>query len=705
MMKSNSESSRRFFIKQIAASTAGIAIGTNVLGKNNRSILSKNMEEPLGSQFIPFTRANKPVSIDSGSGDGITWNTFRGHFKMSFKLDPAVENWNVAKRENPLLPSGEYTSGDYLLTIRENGGLNRTSLINYELRRTGANPFRVIECLIECKTSYSGVYKIFTPGMIVQQNYHVDLPFHINDIANAENNQPVVWMQQTDGRNIFTFGLLDQIAITTIEGSTYDTSNGGEAPGIANSYVRIGMKKSTNKESDTTLFKDTLYTNADPDISWFEALLAYSVAVDVARDFKGYKMSEWALNPMWHSWYAHADQIDEKKIRDDAIRAHVLGVRTIEIDAGWNIPPEVPYSFDSDGDYEFDKVRFPDPNGMINAMHSMDQRVILHVAPLLMGKDCKTWPLMKDCMIIVDGKRSAFLDPRIKKVHDYLLNSWEKMFINYKIDGLWYDFLEIPARPDKPASGNEIISDDVHVAYTKLMQELYNKAIALNPNAVIILRRTFANLNSKTFCTHVWPNDTPQDYNMNRRDIVYMKTFGSGVLTHACCTSWAISESDTNVARQMASIVFAGVPAFSVILSESPAKHNAIIKAWLSFYELNKHELVLGQMVPLLPTPPSAAVRIESKNQAFFGFFEAIPGLIETTKPVNKIVIVNAFKKRTVTRLEGVKGVWQVHMYNQVWEREGISNMVLNTDSKNGLNLDVNGSSDCHVIILTKQSS
>ncbi len=697
-MESNSDSSRRKFIKQMAASTAGIAIGTNILGKNNKSIPLKNKEEALETQFIPFIRKNRKIPKDSAE-DGISWNTLRGHFKMSFKLDPAVKNWDIVNRENPLLPSGEYTSNGYSLIITEHN-VGDTSLINYELKRTGSKPFRMIECVIDCKTSYSGVYKIFTPGMMVQQNYHVDLPFRINDVTKANNNQPVVWMQQTDGRNTLTLGLLDQIGTTEIEGSTYDTGNGGEAPGIANSYVRIGMKKTINNQSEKTVYKDTLYSNADPKISWFEALQAYSAAVDVARDFKMNQMSKWALNSMWHSWYAHADQIDEKKIRDDAIRAHELGVKTIEIDAGWNMPPTVPYSFDSEGDYLFDEARFPDPNGMINAMHSMNQRVILHVAPLIMGKNCKAWAKMKEYMIMVDGKRSSFLDPRLKKVHDYLLDSWENMFINYRIDGLWYDFLEIPDRPDKTVPGSEITSPDINIAYTNLMQELYNKVIALNPNAVIILRRTFANLNSKTFCTHVWPSDTPQDYNMNRRDVLYMKTFGSGVLTHACCTSWAKSESDANVSRQMASIVFAGVPAFSVILSESPANHNAIIKAWLAFYELNKEDLVLGHMEPLLPTPPSAALRIEGENQAFFGFFEAMPGLIETTKSMNKIVIVNAFNKRTVTRLEGIKGSWQADLYNHAWKQ--INKTVLNSDSKNGLDINFTGT-DCHILILKKQ--
>lgn len=686
-MEKKANSSRRIFIKQFAASTAAVAVGTNLLVAQGKSA------PPNESINVPPFNPN-PLNQ-------ISWDTLRGHFRMSFNLDPsAATTWEVIKREHSQGATGVFRSGNYLLKISEKEGGKQTSLINYELTRADGKPFQMLECHVECKTSYSGVYKIFTPGTMSQQNYHIDLPFRINGYANAESNQPVIWMQQTDGRNTLTLGLLDQVSITDIEGSTYDTGNGGEAPGIANSYVRAVLKRIFHNDPPTLVFKDTIYVNANSDITWFEALEGYSAAVDAARDFKIHSVSEWALNPMWHSWYAHADKIDEKQIRDDARRASDLGVTTIELDAGWNIPLQAGYSFDSDGDYEFDAGRFPDPKGMIDTMHAAGQRFILHVAPLLMGKDCKAWDKMKDFKIMVGGKLQAHLDPRLKKVHDYLLTSWENMFTKYGIDGLWYDFLEIPDRPDKLISGVEIVSPDIHVAYTKLMQSLYNKAIALNPNAVIIMRRSSANLNAKTFCTHVWPMDTPQDYNMNRRDIVYMKTFGPGVLTHACCTSWAISESDMNVARQMASIVLAGVPAFSVKLAESPATHNAIIKAWLAFYELNKSDLVLGRMTPLLPTPPSAALRIEGEKQTFFGFFEAMPGLIETTKSVNKIVMINAFNKRTSTRLEGVKGTWQIQVFDQVWQP--MNKTTIKTDENGGLNVNIAGPNECHIIVLTK---
>lgn len=633
----------------------------------------------------------------AGATPDIQWQTMRGRFRMSFTLDPPMTLWRPLKAKETSKTTRQYQSGQYRLAMKEEKRGEKARVIHYELSRTDGQPFKVQENLVECKTSYAGVYKMSAPFTMAQQNYKIDLPFRLEGTCNGLFDTPVVWMQQTDGRNTLTFGMLDQVPGTTMDGSTYDTGNGGEAPGIANSYVRATMKRGGTALPAGQSFKDGLYVNADPAISWHEALLDYSKAVDQARDFQARPIGTNALNPMWHSWYAHADQIDEAQIRRDAKDAAALGVKTIEIDAGWNMSAN--YDFANEGCHEFDPKRFPHGKEMIGDLHKMDLKVILHVAPLLMGKNSKTYGGMKDCLIKLGGKDDAHLDPRYKKVQIYLLKAWEKLFREYGVDGLWYDFLEIPGA-DAPDPGAELISPDLTEAYTMLMQALYRRALELNPDAVIILRRGSANLNAKTFCTHVWPMDTPQDYNMNRRDIVYMKSYGAGVLTHACCTSWAISESDTNVARQMASVVLAGVPAFSVKLAESPRSHNEIIKAWLKFYEANKRALVLGRMTPLLPTPPSAAIRIEGEKEAFFGFFEALPGLIELTRPASKITLVNAFSSRTVTRLEGVKGDYQAQIFDQTWKP--VARRVLKNDGQ-GININLSGPTACFEIVLTRR--
>jgi hypothetical protein len=684
-MKSNSNPSAGIPAQWLAALAAAVVLQSTSLPAES---------QPGQSNEVIKANPAYPVAPDQ-----ILWDTLRGHFRLKFTLDPPASNWVAVKSRRPPLAGGQFQSGPYRLKVSEKSAGKQTRIIDYELTRDDRQPFRLLENRVECKTSYAGVYKIFQPGSFSQQNYKIDLPFHIEGGSRAEVDQPVIWMQQTDGRNALTVGRLDQVSVTAFEGSSYDTDNGGEASGIANSYVRIDLNGAWPDGAPVRVFKDALYVNANPDQTWFEALEGYSAAVDAARGFKAHPLSQWALNPMWHSWYAHGDQIDEALIRDDARRAGNLGVTTIEIDAGWNMPRGAGYSFENEGNYDFDAGRFPDAKGMIAAMHASGQRVILHVAPLIMGSNSKAWARMNDCMIQIGSRPQAHLDPRLKKVHDYLLASWEHLFTYYGIDGMWYDFLEIPSRADPPAPAMEAVSADLHAAYTQLMQELYGKSLSLNPNAVMILRRASANLNAKTFCTHVWPADCPQDYNVNRREVVYMKTFGSGVLTHACCASWAISESDANVARQMASIVLAGVPAFSVKLAQSPPTHNAIVKAWLAFYQRNKRDLVLGQMTPLLPTPPSAALRIEADKQAFFGFFEVMPGLITVTIPVDKITIVNAFDKRTTTRLEGVKGGWQARVYDQTWQP--VSTAVLKTDANGGLNINLAGPSACHAIVLT----
>lgn len=79
-------------------------------------------------------------------------------------------------------------------------------------------------------------------------------------------------MQQTNGYNTLALGLLNQISITEIDGSTYDRSKEGEAPGIANGFVRVTLKRNFPNGISTSSFKDALYVNADPGLNWFEAL-------------------------------------------------------------------------------------------------------------------------------------------------------------------------------------------------------------------------------------------------------------------------------------------------------------------------------------------------------------------------------------------------------------------------------------------------
>ncbi|OHB59717.1 MAG: hypothetical protein A2Y12_14770 [Planctomycetes bacterium GWF2_42_9] len=656
----------------------------------------------LGEVEIYAMVQNGEKAPYEGATPVIHWVSFNRFFTLDLGLDPApLSLWRPTPDNTET--NQFWNAGPYRLEMSFEKISDKCGVMHYKVNRPDGKPFRMSTNNIEVKSSYASIYKIFHPGHMRQQTYKIDLPFGLDGVARAEESTPVIWTQDTSGHNTFTIGMLNQVPVTRFDGSTYDIGNGGEAQGIANSYVRIGFKRSWSPNSTTTSFSDGIYINADPNVLWYEALANYTQVVDVNRDYKPFPVSSIAFTPMWHTWYAHAADINQGQILSDAKQAVSLGFRTVEIDGGWNFPKSEGgrYSFTYEGDYDFNRERFPDANAMISQMHDLGLKVVLHVAPLVIGEGSKAHAQMADALVKVNGKPLTYLDPRLRKTQEYLFKSWTRLLVNYKMDGLWYDFLEnIPENVDPPSKGMGIINSDMHEAYTMLMKSLLQKTKELNADAIIIMRRDAANLNAKQFCTHVWPMDVPQDYSMNRRDVVYMKTFGDGVLTHACCTSWTISETNENVARQMASITLAGVPAVSVKLAQSPERHNDIIRAWLKFYNANDRDLMMGNMVPLLPTPPSAAIRIESDKQAFFGFFEAVPGLVHVSKPFKKVTLINAFSDRLATRLEGMNGEFQIDVFDRLWKPK--STGIVKTD-KNGLNLNIEDKSGCFAVVLTQK--
>jgi hypothetical protein len=148
--------------RRLATLAAAVVAGAGLLAVETESA---DLNEAIGAQ-PPYP----------GSSGQLVWDVLRGHFRLSFSLEPPAAAWDTVKREHPQLAGGEYKSGAYRLKISEQEAGKQTCVINYELSRADGRPFRMLENRLECKTSYSGVYKIFEPGSFSQQNYKIDRP-------------------------------------------------------------------------------------------------------------------------------------------------------------------------------------------------------------------------------------------------------------------------------------------------------------------------------------------------------------------------------------------------------------------------------------------------------------------------------------------------------------------------------------------------
>ena len=140
---------------------------------------------------------------------------------MTLTLDPPVSLWSSLDepKEGQALSTG-YRSGEYRLTVNEKKRGEKIRVFEYEIKRADGKPFKVVDNIIECKTNYSGVYKMFNPMTMAQQNYKIDLPFRLEGACSGLTDIPVVWMQQTDGHNTLTIGMLDQLPATGFSGSS-----------------------------------------------------------------------------------------------------------------------------------------------------------------------------------------------------------------------------------------------------------------------------------------------------------------------------------------------------------------------------------------------------------------------------------------------------------------------------------------------------
>jgi hypothetical protein len=96
----------------------------------------------------------------------------------------------------------------------------------------------------------------------------------------------------------------------------------------------------------------------------------------------------------------------------------------------------------------------------------------------------------------------------------------------------------------------------------------------------------------------------------------------------------------------------------------------------------------------------NASLRIEADGDAFFGLFEAAPGLLSLSCPANRITVVNAVSDRLVGRLEGVEGTWRADIFDYRWKPAGSQTL---KSEQGGLSLNLRGPEACFTVVLTPQ--
>ena len=633
---------REFFLASAIAGTAGIGFPGS------------------GIASPPAEGATKPAPVLEVPALGL-------RLRFHFSVDAPVTEWRSVQQQSDL---STFVGGPFRVTVRPKPLGADLVTVEVEIQREDSGSFEISSARVTLAVPMAGIYHTYAFPSMIGHSFQPDIK-GFDVWSSPMGGIPLSFLMGLNGDNVLTVGLLDQTTLTRLQGRFYGGGSIDETAaanyqrlGVANNnyYLSFDQLASVEEPLRTRRHSLALFVSRQP-TRWEKVFTQYAAWVDEQHHDQPRPESSYALDPMWHSWYAFGEYIDAKKIADNARLGKELGLTNIQFDAGWNSP--TPYTFETEGDYHFVADRFPDFKELVEKFHANGQHAVVHWSPFVMGPKCPAYQKMRDAIMETAKGKEAVLCPRTRATADYVAECTRRMVGEYKLDGLWFDFIDsVPIRRCVAPHRHDFAS--LGEGVTAALSQCAQTAWRLNQNEVLIYRQPFANLNNKPFLTHVWPVDAPFDFNMNRREVMFMKPYANGVLTHACCTCWHRAESDENVARHMASVVLAGVPAVSVDLVTIPESHRRVIRSWLGFYNQHRDELLHGKMSPLAFLPAGGALLTEGKTRNYVGLFETVPPLIDLPEPRNDVCLVNCTGDRLVTSLLNLRGRFSCKIYDHV---------------------------------------
>lgn len=604
---------------------------------------------------------------DAPSAPAVNEITVRTPLEKTIVLKAALEpdggSWVERERSN-------YENDLYRLEFVRLPGEEPDQTAAFDLRivRKDQSEFRVRSLVVSVEVDAARIQKIW-PSSRLSHTYGGSTYTELDRAGgearcHASSHDPVVMALGHDGENLCTMGMAWTVPETTMTWRFPPHRHNAEWDRkYTFAFTRPRLQELPIVTRD---YHDGFYISRKPE-NWFQALRRYAQFVDGWRGYKPLAPSPWTLSPCWSlTWtlWARPEYWGTFKkggmqtiIESQMATAKSLGFGTIHLDIDWT---------PCDGYFVPSKDRFSDFRAMMEKVRAEGMTLVAHLSAPVVSPDDPDFSRKKEFILATKRepngvaslyRRTDFVFcPRTQGLRDHLVASVEHMVRDLGIKSFWVDFNDDMSPVEPCVAKHEHVASTIGEGWDAVMRELTVAARRLDPHVTFISRRSIANINNKKYLTHLCPADCEYDQAMQRRDAVFLRSFGEGTVPYAFHGFWAESEPDTEVARHMASQVFLMVPVVSQDFSRSPASHRAVIKAWLDFYKEHAADIVYGAMDPLVFMPPSAAFKIERNGKAFVGCFETLPATIPLREETETVYLFNGIAVDFFTRITGLSG-------------------------------------------------
>ena len=335
-------------------------------------------------------------------------------------------------------------------------------------------------------------------------------------------------------------------------------------------------------------FYDSIYDTSD----WWENDCGYKAA----------PVPESAKMPMDSLWYSFHQMLDKDEIIKECNASKEIGLETVIIDDGWQTDDNN-RGYAYCGDWQVAPKKMGDMAQLIEKIHDIGMKVILWYSVPFMGIHAEKFKEFEGMFLEGSGDDETFfgLDPRYKKVREYLVSIYKKAVEDWNLDGLKLDFIDSFILKGKSLEPDEkrdypSLEDAIHA----LMAEIKASLIAINPEIMIEFRQSYVGPSIRKYGNMLRVGDCPCDALRNRIGIINLRLTSGKTAVHSDMIMWNYDDTPENAALQFASIIF-GVPQVSMRVDKLPKEHYEMLKFYISFWKEWKDVLLDGKLTAKNP--------------------------------------------------------------------------------------------------------
>lgn len=363
--------------------------------------------------------------------------------------------------------------------------------------------------------------------------------------------------------------------------------------------------------------------------------------------------------PLYSSWYQFHQDLDPEVLLSECKLAYDLGYELIILDDGWQTK-DSNRGYDYTGDWE--PERFPNMADFVQKVKATGMKFGLWYSVPFCGKHSKAYQKFKGKFLTEEHRWAPVFDPRYPEVRQYLIDTYVKALKDWKLDAFKLDFIDefkvYPSTVLTKEDGRDYAN--VNEAVIQLFTDAMTALRAINPDIGIEFRQQYVGPILRKFGNMFRAFDCPNDAVSNRIRVTDVKLLCGATAVHSDPQTWHIKESVEVAALQVLNS-FYGVPQMSMLLSELPKDHLAMIKFYTSYWRVHQDILLNGHFKPTSPLANYPVLESTKDQHTIIGVYE---DAICTATIQDKLDIINAKRSNSIVLRSQSECDVQVIIYN-----------------------------------------